>query len=344
MADTDSNLLTQRKQDHIDLVLTDPAVERHQNGFDHVRLSHRALPEIDFAHVDTSSKLFNKPISFPFLISSMTGGAADNLGHINRHLAEAAEACQVPMAVGSQRAMIVDSKAAESFNLRQYAPTAPLIANMGAVQLNYGFGVEEAQKCIDVLQADAIYLHLNALQEIIQPEGDTNFAQLVDKIHHLIQKLDVPVILKEVGCGLSAQDIELALSAGVTLFDVAGRGGTSWSRIEAHRSENDLGFAFQDWGLTTVESLKISTHYQDRATFIASGGVRNGIDMVKAAIMGGRLSGVAAPLLKPALNSTHEVVEKIEQFKQEFKTAQFLLGIDQVDALHLNRSLLIHEE
>ncbi|WP_019555710.1 type 2 isopentenyl-diphosphate Delta-isomerase [Thiomicrorhabdus arctica] len=340
-ADFVSQQVTQRKQEHIDAVLHDPLVERQQGGFDQIRLTHRGLPECNLKQIDTTSQFLGKTISFPFLIASMTGGAATNLGSINRHLAEAAEICQVPMAVGSQRAMILEDAAKQSFMLRQYAPSIPLIANLGAVQLNYGFGVDEARRAIEVLQADALYLHLNPLQEVIQPEGDTNFAGLADKIHQLSQQLDVPIILKEVGAGLSPKDIELGLQAGITYFDVAGRGGTSWSRIEAHRADNPLGFTFQDWGLTTVEALQLSQPFQSKAKIIASGGIRNGIDMVKAVIMGGRLCGVAAPLLTPALESTEKVVQTIEQFKQEFVTAQFLLGIDSVDDLHLNSALLL---
>jgi isopentenyl-diphosphate delta-isomerase len=335
-----SEQVTNRKQDHIDAVLNDPLVERDQQGFEQIKLMHRALPECDFNAIDTSTDFLNYKIQFPFLISSMTGGAANNLGNINRHLAEAAEICRVPMAVGSQRAMMIDDAAKQSFELRKYAPTAPLIANLGAVQLNYGFGVDEAQRAIDVLQADALYLHLNPLQEVVQPEGDTNFARLANKIHKLTEKIDVPIILKEVGSGLSPQDIEIGLAAGIHHFDIAGRGGTSWSRIEAHRADNDLGVLFQDWGLTTVESLKLSEPYQQKAQFIASGGIRNGIDMVKAVIMGGRLCGVAAPLLAPAQESTEEVVATIEQFQQEFQTAQFLLGVPKADALHLNTALI----
>lgn len=332
--------VTDRKQDHIDAVLNDPLVERNTQGFEDIKLIHRALPECDFANIDTSATFLEKHIQFPFLVSSMTGGASQNLGCINRHLAEAAEACNVPMAVGSQRAMIIDKDAEQSFAIRQFAPNIPLIANLGAVQLNYGFGEDEARRAIDCLQADALYLHLNPLQEVVQPEGDTNFAQLAEKIHLLAEKIDVPIILKEVGSGLSPQDIELGLAAGIKHFDIAGRGGTSWSRIEAHRSNNDLGILFQDWGLTTVESLRLSVPYQEKAQFIASGGIRNGIDMIKAVIMGGRLCGVAAPLLAPAQESTEKVVTKIEQFKQEFQTAQFLLGAANTDALHLNTALI----
>ena len=336
-----SHQLTQRKQDHIDAVLNDPLVERNRSNFDTIKLQHRALPEIDFAQVDTSTVFLDKALSFPFLIASMTGGAGTNFKAINQNLAEAAEETQVAMAVGSQRAMIVDKTARQSFALRKYAPTAPLIANIGAVQLNYGFGIDEARRAVDTLEADALYLHLNPLQEIIQPEGDTNFASLADKICQLQQQLSIPVILKEVGCGLSAPDIQLGLDAGIKWFDVAGQGGTSWSRIEAHRSENELGFLFQDWGLTTVQSLTMARRFQNQAQFIASGGIRNGIDMVKAVIMGGRLCGVAAPLLAPAQDSTESVIKKITQFKQEFSTAQFLLGIEKSDALLLNDSLIL---
>ncbi|MEA1989124.1 MAG: type 2 isopentenyl-diphosphate Delta-isomerase [Pseudomonadota bacterium] len=332
--------VTDRKQDHIDAVLNDPLVERNTQGFEKIKLMHRALPECNYAEIDTSTTFLNHKIQFPFLIASMTGGASSNLGSINRHLADAAEHCNVPMAVGSQRAMIVDEAAKQSFELRKFAPSVPLIANLGAVQLNYGFGFDEARRAIDVLQADALYLHLNPLQEVVQPEGDTNFANLADKIHALTEQIDIPIILKEVGSGLSPQDIELGLAAGISHFDIAGRGGTSWSRIEAHRSANDLGLLFQDWGLTTVESLRLSQPYQEKAQFIASGGIRNGIDMIKAVIMGGRLCGVAAPLLAPAQESTEKVVATIEQFQHEFQTAQFLLGIQKTDALHLNTALI----
>jgi len=333
--------ITQRKQDHIDAVLNDPLIERNQSDFESIQLVHRALPELNFSEIDTRTQFLDHTISFPFLIASMTGGAAQNLQQINQHLAEAAEICQVPMAVGSQRAMIQDTTAESSFNLRHFAPNIPLIANIGAVQLNYGFGVDEARRAVEILNANALYLHLNPLQELIQPEGDTNFANLADKIHQLSNQLEVPIILKEVGSGLSPSDIELGLQAGISMFDLAGRGGTSWSRIEAHRAQNKLGILFQDWGLTTVQSLQLAKPYQNRAQFIASGGIRNGIDMAKSVIIGGRLCGVAAPLLASAMESTDAVVQTIEQFKQEFATAQFLLGAPNVETLHLNDALLV---
>ena len=335
------SVITQRKQDHIQALTQDPAIERGQAGFDAIRLTHRALPELNYHEVDTRTTFLNKPLSFPFLISSMTGGGADNLHTINHHLAEAAEACQVAMAVGSQRSMIEDPSAEKSFQLRQLAPSIPLIANLGAVQLNEGYGIEQARRAIDVLEADALYLHLNPLQEVIQPEGDTNFANLLPKIEKLVSKSPVPIILKEVGCGLSAQDIQRGIDIGIKWFDVAGRGGTSWSRIESHRSGNGLGELFQDWGLTTPESLRQAHPFHEQAQFIASGGIRNGIDMVKSVIMGSSVCGVAAPLLAPAQESTQTVMDTIEHFKAAYQTAQFLLGATNFEALFLNSDLIL---
>ncbi|MBD3611567.1 MAG: type 2 isopentenyl-diphosphate Delta-isomerase [Hydrogenovibrio crunogenus] len=337
--------ITQRKQDHIDWLLQDEKIERQQAGFDQIQLTHRGLPECDYAQVDSGTTFLQHSLSFPLLISSMTGGASNALNTINENLARAAEHCQVAMAVGSQRTMILDRKAEKSFQLRQFAPTVPLIANMGAIQLNYGFGYDEAQRMVEVLEADALYLHLNPLQEVIQPEGDTNFAKLAKKIAHLKNRLSVPIILKEVGCGLSEKDIQLGLDAGIEWFDLAGRGGTSWSRIEAHRTEDsqqaELGKMFQDWGLTTPQALKQARPFQSQAQFIASGGIRNGIDMVKSVIMGAQICGVAAPLLKPAMASTNATIGTIEQLQQEFRTAQFLLGMPKMADLFLNDSLIV---
>jgi isopentenyl-diphosphate delta-isomerase len=340
-------VITQRKQQHIDAILKDPQIERNQSGFEQIRLTHRALPELDFAKINTKTSFLNRQLSFPLLISSMTGGADKNLVEINQNLAIAAETEKVALAVGSQRAMIVDKKAEQSFQLRQFAPNIPLIANMGAVQLNYDYGLDEAQKMIDILDADALYLHLNPLQEIIQPEGNTDFSRLAEKIANLNDKINIPIILKEVGSGLSAKDIELGIYAGISWFDTAGRGGTSWSRIESHRNNDvnnteSLGNLFQDWGLTTPEVLEIAKQYQKQANFIASGGIRTGIDMVKSVIMGSRICGMASPFLEPAINSSDKVTQKIQQVRQQYQVAQFLLGASDFNALFLNDTLLSH--
>ncbi|HIQ40550.1 MAG TPA: type 2 isopentenyl-diphosphate Delta-isomerase [Sulfurivirga caldicuralii] len=333
--------IQQRKLDHLALLQQDPQIERGDSGLADIRLLHRALPELDFDEVDTRTTFLDIEVRFPFLISSMTGGAGDTLQHINQHLAEAAEAMQVPMAVGSQRIMLERPDARSSFQLRRFAPSVPLIANLGAIQLNNGIALTEIEEVIDTLDADALYLHLNPLQEVIQPEGNRNFAELSDRIAEVVDSIDIPVILKEVGCGLSPLDIELGLRVGVRHFDLAARGGTSWSRIEAHRSQDDLGLTFQDWGLTLKEALKLAAPYRNQATLIASGGIRTGVDMVKCVIMGSSMCGVAAPLLAAAMESTSAVIQVIERFWKEYRTAQFLLGAPSFEHLFDNRQLLL---
>ncbi len=336
-----------RKLDHLRAVLADPEVERGGSGFDRVALTHRALPDLDLNDIDTSCRFLGKPLSFPLLISSMTGGANNEIIRINHNLAAAAEETGVALAVGSQRVMFTHPEARNSFDLRKIAPTVPLVANIGAVQLNHGMGVDECRKAVEALGADGLYLHLNPLQEAVQPEGDRNFAGLADKIAEISRSLEVPVLLKEVGSGLSRADIEAGLTAGIRHFDVAGRGGTSWSRIEYHRravDDDDLGIVFQDWGLTTVESLlearETLSQHAVPATVIASGGIRNGIDMAKSLVLGADICGVAAPFLAAAQDSSDLVVQKIKKLQREFTTAMFLLGCGDCRTLKGNISLL----
>ena len=335
-----------RKIEHIQVIQNDQLTDRQGHYFDAVKLVHRALPEISLSEIDTSCEFLGKKLSFPLLISSMTGGDHQLIRRINKHLAEAAEQCQVALAVGSQRVMFSHPQAAESFSLRQFAPTTVLLANLGAVQLNKGFGIEEARAAVDILDADGLYLHLNPLQEAVQLEGDTDFSNLSAKIAQIVTGLSKPVLLKEVGSGFSRQDIENGLSAGVRYYDVAGKGGTSWSRIEHHRNQNrgrgnDLGLCFQDWGIDTVTSLRLLNNYTDRATLISSGGLRNGIDMVKSVILGASICGLAAPFLTPAMESTAAVVNEIERLRREFTTAMFLLGMKDIKSLFNNQSLIL---
>lgn len=332
-----------RKLEHIRAIENDPLTDRSKQYFDAIRLTHRALPEIALGEVNTSCSFLGYDLSFPLLISSMTGGDHKLVKTINRNLAMAAQKTGVAMAVGSQRVLFTNPASRESFELREFAPDVPLIGNLGAVQFNCGMTVEQAQFAVDCLNADALYLHLNPLQEAVQPEGDTDFSDLGEKISRLAAQLSVPVMLKEVGSGLSPADIKLGLAAGITYFDVAGCGGTSWSRIESHRRRDnvDLGIVFQDWGIPTPMALKMANNYLDRATIVASGGLRDGIDMVKSVILGASLCGMAAPLLKPAMQSADAVVEEIEKIKTEFRTAMFLLGAPDVATLFNNRSFLL---
>jgi len=336
-----------RKVEHIRVIEADPDTDRSRAYFDRLHLRHRALPQRALSQIDPSVELLGKRLSFPLLISSMTGGDHELVARINRNLAVAAEATGVAMGVGSQRVMFTQPAARTSFDLRQYAPTALLMGNIGAVQLNYGFAIEQCLAAVTCLQADALYLHLNPLQEAVQPEGDTDFSGLDQRIAAVVQQLPVPVILKEVGAGMAPEDIELGLAAGVTCFDLAGCGGTSWSRIEHHRqpesSDTDLGLRFQDWGIPTPLALKLARPYMGKAVFIASGGVRTGIDMVKSVILGGSLCGMAAPFLKPAMESPEQVVRVIERLRREFVTAMFLLGVSSMSELRLNDALWLQE-
>jgi len=344
----DDRAISGRKIDHLRAIAADKNVERKGSGFDTIQLTHRALPELNYDAIDTRCSFLGKPLSFPLIISSMTGGEGSEIVAINKILAQAAEICGIGMAVGSQRVMFANPAARESFDLREFAPSVPLLANIGAVQLNTGFGPDECQAAIDVLDADGLYLHLNPLQEAVQPEGDRDFSNLSSAIKSLVPQVSKPVLLKEVGAGLSAADIQVGLDAGVQHFDVAGRGGTSWSRIEYHRrakDSDDLGLVFQDWGLTTVDALRaarpILAQHSKPTTLIASGGMRSGVDMAKAMILGADLCAMAAPFLAAAEQTCDAVVEKIEQTRREFQTAMFLLGAGTCGSLIGNETHIV---
>ncbi len=332
--------LEKRKTEHVQLVAKKDEMDRRKFYFDEIRLTHRALPEIDLKAIDPSVEFMGKTLSFPLLISSMTGGSGAQLKTINRNLAEAAEAEGVAMGVGSQRILFSDPDAKASFDLRDVAPTALLFANLGAVQLNYGMTVDQIRSAIDVLKADALILHLNPLQEAVQPGGDTNFSNVRKKIGEIVQGLEVPVIVKEVGAGISRADAELLIKAGVKTIDVAGAGGTSWSRIESARCEDpSLGELFQDWGIPTPLALQQLAPLG--VTLIASGGIRTGIDMAKAMVLGASLCGMARPFLNPAMESAEAVRKVIQRIKREFTTAMFLLGADRVEKIKGREELIV---
>lgn len=338
-----SDQINRRKIEHIEVINQDPKTDRQGGHFDRIHLIHRALPEISLKDIDPSTTFLGKKVAFPLIISSMTGGDHALLRKINHNLAIAAQATNVAMAVGSQRILFENPTAIESFDLRPVAPTIPFVSNLGAVQLNYNFDISHCQQAVDILDADGLYLHLNPLQEAIQPEGDTNFSSLLAKISIINDQLSVPVLLKEVGCGIHPKDIERCIQAGIKHIDIAGQGGTSWSRIEHHRdhSGQSLGIQFQDWGIPTPTALKMAKPYCDQACIIASGGLRNGLDMVKSVILGAHLCGLAAPLLKAAIQSADNVIQEIESLKRAFSTAMFLLGAPNIDYLRGNSQLLL---
>ncbi len=244
--------INQRKADHIRINLEeDVSFPSLTTGLENYRFVHQALPEMNLGDVETETVLFGKRLGAPILVSSMTGGAQE-AERINRNLAAAAEACGYAMGVGSQRAGIEQTESVASFNVRDVAPTALLFANLGAVQLNYGYGIDQCRRAVDMIEADALILHLNPLQEVLQPEGDTNWRGLVDRIADICAKLDTPVIVKEVGWGIDSRTAASLLQAGVAAIDVAGAGGTSWSQVEMHRAPTTrlrrLAAAFGDLG------------------------------------------------------------------------------------------------
>ena len=325
-----------RKTDHIRINLEENVRSGITSGLEKYRFSHRALPELNLDEIDLSQVFFEKKLSAPILISSMTGGTQE-AARINRTLAEAAEATGVAMGLGSQRAAIEQPELASTFQVRKVAPRILLFANLGAVQLNYGYGIDQCRRAVEMIEADALILHFNALQEALQPEGDTRFAGLLSKIESICQALPVPVIAKEVGWGFSEKDVIGLSQAGVTAIDVAGAGGTSWSQVEMHRAQNKaqalLAAEFVDWGVPTADAIQIVRHTAPHLKIIASGGLRSGLDIAKCIALGASLGGMASPFLKAAVQSLETTVATIEFMRQEIRVCMFASGAGNLSAL-----------
>jgi isopentenyl-diphosphate delta-isomerase len=319
-----------RKADHIRICLEeDVQCQQVTTGLEKYRFVHCCLPECDRHDIDIKTTFLGKQLNAPLLISSMTGGT-ERAGVINRRLAEIAQEYKLAMGVGSQRVALEKPQVADTFAVRQYAPDVLLFANLGAVQLNYQCGVDECLRIIDILEADALILHINPLQEFIQPRGDTNFRGLFDKIANLCSKLPIPVIAKEVGNGISAQMAEKLISIGIRAIDVAGAGGTSWALVESERAETSLqrrlGRTFADWGIPTAECItSIHTQFPD-IPLIASGGLRHGLDVAKAIALGADIAGLAMPFLQAADVSSTALQELTEVLIAEITTVLFCTG------------------
>jgi isopentenyl-diphosphate delta-isomerase len=307
-------------------------MQLEEDFFEGWTFEHVALPEIDFDDIDVGVTFLGKRLSVPLLISCMTGGT-EEAAVINRRLAAGAEREGVALGVGSQRKAFEDPALADSFRVRREAPTAPLLANLGAVQLNYGFGVEQCRQAVEMIGADALVFHLNALQEAIQPEGQRNFTGLLDKMGRIARELPVPVIVKEIGCGISASTARELARRGIRIVDTAGLGGTSWARIEARRADDvELGELFSGWGIPTPASIRQLREVPD-LTIIGSGGLRNGIDAAKAVALGADLVGMAYPFLRAATQSAEQVAAKIRRTALELKICMFCLGARTIDEL-----------
>ena len=329
--------INQRKSEHIQITLNENVTgDTITTGFEKVRFIHNALPEIDFRELAIDTTFLGHKCKTPFLISSMTGGAAF-AETINRNLAEAAEERGWGLALGSTRALIESAEHRASFQVRKYAPSIPIIANLGAVQLNYGFGVDECLRIIDMTEADALVLHLNSIQEVIQPEGDTNFKNLLGKIEWLCNELEVPVGVKEVGWGIDGATAKKLCDAGVSFIDVAGAGGTSWSQVEKFRSTSPVkriaAEAFSDWGIPTVECITSVRAQIDKQPIIASGGMHTGLDAAKAIALGADMVGFGRSILKEATQSANDVLEVMETRELELRLAMFGIGAASLEEL-----------
>jgi isopentenyl-diphosphate delta-isomerase len=328
--------IASRKADHIRINLEEDVRSGLTTGLENYRFIHEALPELDLEAVDLSQKLFGRTVRAPLLISSMTGGT-EEAGRINRTLAEAAQQAGVVMGVGSQRAALSNPTAAETFRVRRYAPDILLFANLGAVQLNYGYTVDHCRQAVEMIDADALILHLNALQEAVQPEGDTRFAGLVDKIAAVCRALPVPVIAKEVGWGISEKAARMLADAGVAAVDVAGAGGTSWSQVEKFRIQDEslarVAAAFRGWGIPTAESISMVRQAAPEMLIIASGGLRSGVDIAKCIALGACLGGMAGPFLSAAASSLEDTLQTIAEVRRELQICMFAAGAGSLEQL-----------
>ncbi|MCR9137810.1 MAG: type 2 isopentenyl-diphosphate Delta-isomerase [Alphaproteobacteria bacterium] len=338
-------MLTDRKDEHLSVVLGKlHKTSGKSTGFEALDFVHCALPEMRLDDVDVTTSFLGKRISAPLLVSSMTGGPK-RAASINENLARACEVLKLPFAVGSQRVAIEEGGIGGlNLNLRTLAPSVPILGNFGAAQLNRGFGIQEALKAVEMIDADALYIHLNPLQEAVQPEGDGDWSGLFEKIVAVAEALPVPVAIKEVGSGISASLARRFGEAGIAIIDVAGAGGTNWAAVEAARIEDPdrarLANAFADWGIPTAQAVYGARAACPDATIIASGGIRNGIDIAKAIRCGADLAGQAAALLDAANTSPDLLIRHFETTIQELRVTCFCTG--SADLLALKTSELQH--
>ncbi len=334
--------LSERKSDHLRINLEEDVRSGLTTGLERYHFNHRALPELNLNDIDLQVRLFGKLLQAPILISSMTGGT-EAAGEINRVLAKAADAEGIAMGLGSQRAALEQAELAPTFQVRSVAPNLLLFANIGVIQLNYGYTVDHCRRAVDMVEADALILHFNPLQEAVQPEGDVDWSDLLCKIEEVCQAVGVPVIAKEVGWGFSKEDVRMLSGVGISAIDVAGAGGTSWSQVEMHRAENEsqarLAAAFLDWGIPTSDAVINVRETAPELPVIASGGLRTGIDIAKCIALGASLGGMAGPFLKSAIVSEEAVRQTIREIRREIQVCMFAAGAADIHALQ-NTSLI----
>jgi isopentenyl-diphosphate delta-isomerase len=330
-------MLEQRKSEHLHINLEkDVNFPMLTTGLERYRFVHNGLPEIALDQVDLTTTFLGKGLRLPLLISSMTGGTAE-AQRINMHLAEGAQAVGIAMGLGSLRATFEAPHLIDTFRVRHLAPDILLFANLGAAQLNTGFGLEDCQRAVDLVEADVLILHLNPLQEALQVDGNTNWRGLLSKIEAVCQGLLVPVVVKEVGWGISGEVARRLVNAGVSGIDVAGAGGTSWSQVEMHRAPTErrrrLCAEFAHWGIPTAEALVAVRNALPNVPLVASGGMRSGMDLAKALALGADLGGLAGPFLKAADASAQAVVDLADEIADMLRLIMFSLGITGVQTL-----------
>jgi isopentenyl-diphosphate delta-isomerase len=338
--------ISRRKKDHIQINLEEDVSSGLSTGLEQIQLEHNAAPELDLNQIDLTSSFLNHPLAAPLLISSMTGGTPE-AEKINISLAEAAQARRIAMGLGSQRAALEDPTIKRTYQVREYAPDILLFANLGAVQLNYGFSIDHCVKAVEDVEANALFLHFNPLQEALQLEGDTNFEGLLSKIERVCRALPVPVVAKEVGWGLSGHVARQLVDIGIAAIDISGAGGTSWSQVEMHRSETEhqraLASTFVSWGIPTAQAILDVREAVPEIPMIASGGLKSGLDIAKCIALGANMGGMAGPFLQVAVKSTEDVIGLIDRIIAEIRICMFATGSPDLNALGQARILRVYK-
>jgi len=328
-----------RKEKHVNISLRNNVQSDISTGFEDVRLIHRAIPEVNLSEISTETTLFGKRLNAPLLISALTGGTTE-ARRVNSTLAHAAKAFSIGLGVGSQRIAIEQEEKENSFRvIREIAPDALIIGNLGCPQLSLGWGVAEANRCVEMIAADALAIHMNPLQEAVQLEGETNYRGILSKLKEITHCLSVPVIMKETGCGVAHEDAVRIEEAGVAGIEVSGLGGTSWAAIEYFIAKEDgekeketLGKALWNWGIPTAVSV-VEVKRSTELKVIASGGIRTGTDMAKAIALGADAVGIAKPFLDKAVEGKDALLGHIEGILNEFRVVMFLVGAKNVKEL-----------
>ncbi len=326
--------LRQRKHRHIEVCLEgDVEYARRTTGFERYDLPYRALPETRLDAIDTRTRFLGRELSAPLLVGAMTGGSQLS-GLINRNLARAAQRLGLGMMLGSQRVMLEDPAARASFAVRRDAPDILLIGNLGVAQLNRGYGAERLREAVELVGADALALHTNPLQEALQLGGDVDFTGLVARLGEVVPAVGHPVLLKEVGHGLSGAVAASVREVGFAALDVAGAGGTSWAKVEDLANHGEVRHPdLVEWGIPTAEALLEVRHAVPAMPLIASGGIRSGLDVAKALALGAQVAAVALPLLAPATESAEAVEAVLARFVTELRVAMHGAGVERLEGL-----------